>query len=463
MFWFLANTTALPQRLYQRTSLVQRTCLSNFHNKKTDSKHTINGPFLRRRLSLIFWERTNGVSSPHIIQYPIQSNMMRSISTSVSAMVQHQGEQKQYDPWPWAAWMSVLVLVWTSWEWRQSHGQISQHLQPALQSLEQQYVTTNRQVKRTIDQRRRLQADIDQMTRENQRYESFIKQHEGRTLLLATSSSSSLLSSSPAQQSNVDSLDDAQAEQWEQLYLTRIDELQDQIMQWNEKRLFQDIANRFPTFKFHARWRTIHQDNDHSSSPSLQQEDEYQDAHFQIRFHLKPYPVEIALLYEMVQTQQFDGFFMDFRIQPNNNNNKLAVLQLQHMNLPTHLPHWPVHHHIRIVQQETTDSNTNTNHNNNWFIVAEPFVHNNNNNNNNMAEEPSAEGEGQKSPPLLQEASPNSVGHILKGFETLRDFCDSHNNNNNYYPVRLLRLEIVAAERVVPRRIQHLASIQEEL
>ena len=381
---------------------------------------------------------------------------MRSISHGVTSMIgKQQWHNHQRDPWAWVAWMSLIVLVWTTWGWRQHHDQIVQHLQPTLQSLEQQYWTTNQQLKRIVDQKRRLENDIEQMNRNNRRYESIIQQHEGR-----------IVSHSNTRDVNIDTPHDEQAERLEQMYLNRIDDVQDQITRWNEKRMFQNFGNRFPTFKFHTRARMISHDHDGNNTATNNSNDknsQYHDVQLQMRFNLKPYPVEIALLYQMIKTQRWEGFALEFVVQEKDNRSQTSialssspVFQLLRIDLPTYLPNWPVHHHIRIVQEESIA--------NNWFVVAEPFVHNNN---SPMGEEPS------KREPL-QEASPQSLAHILKGYDVLNDFyheyCNRRYQMNDDATTKTstattvrLRLEIVAAERVVPRRIQHVAPPREEL
>ena len=377
--------------------------------------------------------------------------MMRRISHGLCAMVKQEqhNSQRNHDPWTWAAWMSILILLWTSWEWRHHHEHVTGHLQPTLQSLEQEYLSINQQMKRTTDKRRRLLADIIQMKSENRRYEAILQQqYEGRTILSQTSSLSPLSSQNTPLMTNViDSWEDEVAEQFEQIYLNRIDDLQYQIVRWNEKRLFREFGNRFPTFKFQARLSIIPEsNNDHPSA----QFNHHQDVSFQIRFNLKPFPVEIALLYEMVKAQQFDEFFMEFVLQRDANSTS-PVLALQRIQLPTYLPRWPVHHHVRIVQEETVDQTTPKH----WFIVAEPLVHENNNYHGTTQSTSS-----NKAPSLeQQEASPEHLAHILKGFDVLRDFCDTHESSGG---VVQLRLEIVAAERVIPRRISHVPLKQEE-
>ena len=322
----------------------------------------------------------------------------------------------RHDPWPWVALASLVCLLWTAAD-HPFHPQ--QEFVGILQTLEQQYVTTNRQLKRVVDTTRKLTADVERTVRQNQQYQDVIGQHEGRTLPQPQQQQHNMESSDHDTTTNhIDSVHIEQAEQLEQAYLERIDELEDQMARWKEKSLFQEFGNRFPTFRFQGRMTTITNNNNNRT----------QEVQLQLRFNLKQYPVEIALLYQMVRTQQFDGLVLDFVVATD------SIIRLQHVALPAGLPTWPVHHRVHVQEHSSG----------NWFVVAEPTAH-------LLPDNAKEDADEDVEPPPDEEAAPQNLAHILKGFELLRDFQDTTTKGQE----QILRVEVFAAERVVPRRIPH--------
>lgn len=346
------------------------------------------------------------------------------------------------DPWSWAALVSFLVVTWNVREWRHAH-QRAEVLRTRLGAVEQDYVRVNRQFKHARTQRRRLLTDVERLERDNAKWQGVLQEYEGRTLQSPQQSAERRRRSLDAV--NVDSSIDAEEEEEEQrrreeLYLTRMDQVQDQLMRWNERRLLHELGNRFPTF------RVTVQDVDDEATTTTRQ--------FQMRCNVRRHPVEIALLwYEVIKTQRLDGLTLEISSDGVYDGNE-DRLRLRYRQDPLpQFPTWPIPSDVYLRKHPDNDS---------WLVVLEdPASSSSSSLHSLLSSQPSPtvnrtamDSASSSSPPIPHAA------HIFKGYDFLNEYRrrDSDNDNNNDENNDnknnvLWRLRVVAAEQVVPRRI----------
>ena len=227
-----------------------------------------------------------------------------------SNLYQHQRSStmmQRKDPWQWLTIISIVVLLWIGWEWR-NHEQQATLLQKELTALERDYRTTLSKLKKTREQQKRLQYDVDQMTAENAQLEQTIRDNEGSNIMIQQYTDNN--------NNNIDHEKYAQDEHLEELYLTRIDELQEQIRAWNQKLLYREyiFRNRFPHFIITCRVLGGSSNNGTKKT---------QDVMFKVRLpNIQMFPVEISSLSQMVKQQDCNGVLMRFRKTHHDNNNQ---------------------------------------------------------------------------------------------------------------------------------------------
>lgn len=308
---------------------------------------------------------------------------------------------QQKDPWQWVILVSLVFLAGTGWDWRNNHRQATA-LQKELTALERDYRTTLAKLKKTREQQRRLQYDVDEMKAQNTQLEETIRENEGSNIMIQQYTDTD----------NIDHEEYAQAEQLEEIYLTRIDELQEQIRAWNEKLLYQEyiFRNRFPHFIITC--RVLGGANQKAQDVVM----------FKVRLpNIQMFPVEISSLSQMVKQQDCNGVQMRFRKTfpaddnnyDNNEGDNAPLLRLEQLSKPGGiLPEWPFKHHVAVNRQNTM-----------WYVITE------------------------KAPSLLlgqqqqRELVSNNFGQIMIGEEFLQQFVESSEET--------LTLQVLSAERVL--------------
>ena len=287
-----------------------------------------------------------------------------------------------------------------AWEWRNQHTQ-AVDVQKELSLLEREYRTTLSKLKKQKELQKRLQADIDQMTASNAQLEQIIREKEGSNVMIQ-------------QYANIDHQEYAAAEELEELYLQRIDELQEQIRSWNEKMLYREYIarNRFP--HFHITCRIL------SSNNTKKQQSADDDVLFKIRLpFIQAFPVEISSLSQMVKQQDVNGIQKRFR-KVKDSESSSPLLRLEQLTKPGGvLPEWPFKHHVAVNQQG--DGGT-------WYVITEPAR--------------SSLLLPQQEQQLQEQQKGNNFGLIMMGEDFLERFMDDSSQD-------VLSLQVLAAERVV--------------
>ena len=259
---------------------------------------------------------------------------------------------------------SLLVLSWTVLEWRH-YGRRVAVLQDALTTAEQQYRTTLRRIKRNTERHKRWQADIQQMQTENAQLQAQLgaaqQQADNHTATTAATTHNSIIPLHtefvPHETHDESILQKYQeAEAMEQVYLTRISELQDSIRQWNLKTTQEEYKHRFPLFAFTCRIQWGDADDTGLDTETI--------TTFQLRFTNinNFFPVELHSLTDLVKQNQWDGLQLHFTptleaTQINQtvlDSGSTIMMNLTRLVPPhnhDHWPTWPTRHNISLKLQ----------------------------------------------------------------------------------------------------------------